>query len=185
MSNTGNRNGGYPSGKDASNDVDLTKLYFLVIDDNRFARTTIRECMAYYGMKNVMEAEDGASGLKVLSSSSAIDCVIVDIRMPIFDGIEFSKMVRGDDRKNKSEIPIIVVTGHGDEKNVKDAMTAGVNGFLVKPFSAETLYKRISKIINDPLPFIRLKNYIGPDRRVISTGPRNGQEDQRAEASKD
>jgi len=80
-------------------------------------------------------------------------------------------MIRQPGANANPYVPIIMLTGHSEKKRVVTARDAGVTEFLAKPISAKALYQRILNVVANPRPFIKTKNYFGPDRRrsVTST----------------
>lgn len=144
--------------------VDCTKLRFLIIDDSQFMRKVLKALLHGFGAREVLEAEDGATGLEAFMTH-APDIVILDWEMPILDGLEVTRMIRQPTTSVNPFAPIIVVTGHSEKRRVTMAREAGVNEFLVKPISSKGLYDRILTVVAFPRPFIRTKNFFGPDRR--------------------
>jgi two-component system chemotaxis response regulator CheY len=144
--------------------VDCSRLRFLIVDDNTHMRRIIRALLHGYGVREAHEAEDGAAGLEAFTSYSP-DVVIADWDMPIFDGVELTRMIRQADAVSNPYVPIIMVSGYAERRKVLEARDAGVNEFLVKPISAKGLYQRIVSVVLNPRPYIRTKTYFGPDRR--------------------
>src|SRR5690606_14043240 len=93
------------------------------------------------------------------------DIVIADWMMKPMDGISFARMVRNDPRSPNAYVPIILMTGFSERRRVLQARDAGVTEFLVKPFNARDLYKRIAQVIERPRQFVRSEDFFGPDRR--------------------
>jgi len=154
--------------------VEFNKLRFLVVDDNPHMRRILRALLLGFGSREVHEAEDGAGGLEAFNQFTP-DIVIMDWAMPIFDGLEFARMIRQPDTNASPFTPIIMLTGHSERKRVTAARDAGVTEFMVKPISAKGLHQRILNVIANPRRFIRTKTYFGPDRRRSNapnyTGP--------------
>lgn len=144
--------------------IDFTKLRFLIIDDNAFMRKMLKALLHGFGAREVLEAEDGASGLEIFMTYSP-DIIVVDWEMPILDGLEVTRMIRQPTTSVNPFAPVIMVTGHSERRRVAMAREAGVTEFLVKPISSKALYDRILTIVAFPRPFIRTKTYFGPDRR--------------------
>src|ERR1700719_399588 len=144
--------------------IDFNRLRFLVIDDNAHMRRILRTLLHSFGTREVYEAEDGASGLEAFMHFIP-DIVIADWVMPIFDGLELTQMIRQPGANPNPYVAIIMLTGHSEKKRVVAARDAGVTEFLAKPISAKALYQRIMNIVVNPRPFIKAKNYFGPDRR--------------------
>jgi len=145
--------------------IDFSGLRFLVIDDNAHMRRILRTLLHGFGAREVYEAEDGAAGLESFVHHLP-DILIVDWVMPIFDGIEFTRMIRQPTGGNANPyVAIIMLTGHSERKRVLAARDAGVTEFLAKPISANSLYHRIANVVANPRPFIKTETYFGPDRR--------------------
>jgi CheY-like chemotaxis protein len=144
--------------------VDFTKLRFLVIDDNPFMRKVVKALLHGFGTREVLEAEDGATGLEAFMTHSP-DIILLDWEMPILDGLEVTRLIRQPTTSVNPFAPIIMVSGHAEKRRVIMARDAGVNEFLAKPVSSKGLYDRILGVVAFPRPFIRTKSYFGPDRR--------------------
>ncbi|MCA3565300.1 MAG: response regulator [Methylocystis sp.] len=144
--------------------VECSRLRFLIVDDNNHMRRIIRALLHGFGIREAYEAEDGAAGLEAFSSYSP-DIVITDWAMPIFDGIELTRMIRQPETSSNPYVPIIMVTGHAERRRVSEARDAGVTEFLVKPISAKALHQRIVSVVMIPRPFIKTATYFGPCRR--------------------
>jgi two-component system chemotaxis response regulator CheY len=144
--------------------IDFNRLKFLVIDDNAHMRRIVRQLLHGFGSREIFEAEDGASGLELFTAQKP-DIVITDWAMPVYDGIEFTRAVRNSNSPVTRFVPIIMLSGHSEKRNVMEARDAGVTEFLTKPIAAKSLYERILSVVLAPRPFIRTKDYFGPDRR--------------------
>lgn len=144
--------------------VDFTKLRILVVDDNAHMRRIVRTLLHGFGSREVYEAEDGASGLEMFTTHLP-DVIIVDWAMPIFDGVELTQMIRKPDSGVNPYVPIIMLTGHSEKSRVMRARDAGVTEFLCKPISAKALHQRLLNCVLNPRPFIKTRDYFGPDRR--------------------
>jgi two-component system, chemotaxis family, chemotaxis protein CheY len=160
--------------------VDCSRLRFLIVDDNPHMRRIIRALLHGFGVREAYEAEDGAAGLEAFTSYSP-DIVIADWAMPIFDGIELTRMIRQADTSPNPFAPVIMVSGHAERRRVLEARDAGANEFLVKPISAKALYQRIVSVVLQPRPYVKTKVYFGPDRRRIPDTNYHG-EDRRGTA---
>ncbi len=142
----------------------LERLNFLIVDDNKHMRALVKSILHALGVKNCVEATDGADAFKELRHYPA-DVIICDWSMSPLDGMDFVRLVRtGKDSPNPF-VPIIMLTGHTEMNRVMEARDAGVHEFLAKPISAKSLYARVRSIIERPRPFIRAGMYFGPDRR--------------------
>ena len=155
--------------------VDFTKLKFLLIDDSAYMRKVFKALLNGFGTRDVLEAEDGASGLEAFMTY-APDIVLLDWEMPILDGLEVARMIRQPSTSVNPFAPIIMVSGHSEKRRVELARDAGVTEFLVKPISSKALYDRILAVVAFPRPFIRTGTYFGPDRRRGVSNTYNGPE---------
>jgi len=161
-------------------DYNLSRLNFLIVDDNKHMRALVKSILHALGVKNVLEASDGADAFKELRHFPA-DVIICDWNMSPLDGLDFVRMVRtGSDSPNPF-VPIIMLTGHTEMNRVMEARDSGVHEFLAKPISAKKLYSRIRSIIENPRPFVRAGLYFGPDRRRKTNPNYNGQERRKAD----
>ncbi|MEG3619353.1 response regulator [Magnetovibrio sp. PR-2] len=142
----------------------LSKIKFLIVDDNTFMRTIIRRILMALGVHDVLEARDGAEALQILQSCP-VDIVLLDWEMTPFDGIEFAHMVRTSDDIQTPYMPIIMISGYSEYWRISAARDAGVTEFLVKPISANSLFSRIRNVIENPRPFVAAPGFFGPDRR--------------------
>ncbi len=118
-------------------------MRILLVDDMATMRRIIRTILAQLGFKNVVEAEDGEVALQKLREGN-FDFVITDWNMPKMTGLELVQAIRSDE-KLKS-IPVLMVTAEAKKENVIAAIKAGVNNYIVKPFTPETLKKKIDDI---------------------------------------
>ena len=119
-------------------------IKILLVDDFATMRKVIKNLLKQSGYNNIVEAEDGVDALKVLKSEK-VDFVISDWNMPNMTGLELLKAVRAD--SDLSGLPFLMVTAEGLKENVVVAVKAGVNNYIVKPFTAEVLNEKIKKII--------------------------------------
>jgi two-component system chemotaxis response regulator CheY len=144
--------------------IAFDELRFVVVDDNAHMRRIVRTLLRAFGSREIYESEDGASGLEAVEAYSP-DILITDIKMPIFDGIELTRMIRDPDGCRHPFLPIIILTAYLEKKHVMAARNAGATEFLCKPVSAMALYRRIQNVVEKPRDFIRTPKYFGPDRR--------------------
>ncbi|MBW8302980.1 MAG: response regulator [Brevundimonas sp.] len=145
----------------------LAALQILLIDDNPHMRTIASAVLKSAGIRKVVEASDGGSGLQMLRDH-AIDLAIVDYNMFPLDGVEFTRLVRNSPDSANPYLPIIMMTGHSGKQRVYEARDAGVTEFLVKPITAKAVLDRIQSVIWKPRPFVKTDGYFGPDRRRVS-----------------
>lgn len=118
-------------------------IKILVVDDFSTMRRIIKNLLKELGLTNVVEADDGATALPILKSGG-IEFLITDWNMPNMTGIELLQHVRSD--PNLCDIPVLMVTAEAKREQIIAAAQAGVNGYVVKPFTAVTLKEKIDKI---------------------------------------
>lgn len=118
-------------------------MKILIVDDFSTMRRIIKNLLRDLGFTNTQEADDGNSALPLLKASD-FDFLITDWNMPGMTGIDLLKAVRADD-KLKS-LPVLMVTAEAKREQIIEAAQAGVNGYVVKPFTAQALKEKIEKI---------------------------------------
>ena len=143
---------------------DLSNLRVLIVDDNRFHRSLIRNALASQGMHAQWEAED-AKAAETLLADQAMDLIIMDNNMPGEKGIVFTRRIRMGETAGNRFTPIVMVTAYGDEKIIRAARDAGVHEYVLKPFNIMALIKRVQLTFKTPRDFIIAPGYVGPDRR--------------------
>jgi two-component system, chemotaxis family, chemotaxis protein CheY len=121
-------------------------MKILTVDDFSTMRRIIRNMLRQLGYNNIVEAEDGAEALSLLQREK-VDFVISDWNMPNMNGLDLLKAIRADD--NLKPLPVLLVTAEALKENVVEALKAGVNNYVVKPFTAETLKERIDAIFKE------------------------------------
>lgn len=151
----------------------LDDISILVIDDNRHMQNLVVEILNALGVKSTAQFGDATQAFAELQHFSP-DVIIVDWHMAPMDGLEFVRLVRTAKDSPNPFVPIIMLSGYTEVRRITNARDAGINEFLAKPISAKSLYQRIATIIDNPRPFIRSKNYFGPDRRRRDLGPPRG-----------
>ena len=118
-------------------------MKILVVDDFSTMRRIIKNLLRDLGFNNTIEADDGMNALPVLQSGG-IDFLITDWNMPGMQGIDLLKAVRADPKLQK--LPVLMVTAESKRDQIVEAAQHGVNGYIVKPFTAVTLKEKIEKI---------------------------------------
>ena len=119
-------------------------IRFLVVDDFSTMRRIIRNFLNDLGYTNILEADDGKTALPKLKAGE-VDFLITDWNMPGMQGLELLRLVRGDPATKK--LPVLMVTAEAKREQIVEAAQAGVNGYVVKPFTAATLKEKIDKIL--------------------------------------
>src|SRR6187399_831289 len=119
-------------------------IRFLVVDDFSTMRRIIKNFLNDLGYTNIVEADDGKTALPKLKAGE-VDFLITDWNMPGMQGLELLRLVRGDPATKK--LPVLMVTAEAKREQIVEAAQAGVNGYVVKPFTAATLKEKIDKIL--------------------------------------
>jgi len=141
---------------------DLLKI--LLVDDNQHMRRLLAEVLRAIGVQDVFEAGDGAQALQMLRDNM-IDIVMTDLTMQPMDGIDFVRLLRNSPDSPNPMVPVIMITGHSTIRRVAEARDVGVSEFLSKPITARGVIERINRVVGNSRPFVRTRDYFGPDRR--------------------
>ncbi len=142
----------------------LEKLTVLVIEDTSPMRELLRSVLEAIGVGNVYTASDGEQGLNILQNQS-IDIVLVDWEMPNLSGVDFVRNVRRNSMISDRHLPIIMCSGYAARERILEARDAGITEYMIKPFRAEDIAKRLEAVIKRPRDFIESGDFAGPDRR--------------------
>ncbi len=118
-------------------------MKILVVDDFSTMRRIIKNLIRDLGFTNVTEADDGTSALPMLEKGN-YDFLVTDWNMPGMQGIDLLKAIRED--PELAALPILMVTAEAKKEQIIAAVQAGVNGYILKPFTAQTLKEKIDKI---------------------------------------
>ncbi len=118
-------------------------MNILIVDDFSTMRRIIKNLLRDLGFDNTSEADDGQTALPMLKSGR-FDFLVTDWNMPGMDGLTLLKNVRSDG--DLSHMPVLMVTAEAKREQIVVAAEAGVNGYVVKPFTAATLKEKIEKI---------------------------------------
>ncbi len=119
------------------------EMKILIVDDFSTMRRIIKNLLRDLGFNNTAEADDGQTALPMLKSGK-FDFLVTDWNMPGMDGLTLLKTVRSDE--DLSDMPVLMVTAEAKREQIVIAAEAGVNGYVVKPFTAATLKEKIEKI---------------------------------------
>lgn len=142
----------------------LDKLSVLVVEDTIPMRKLIVSVLESLGVGTVYTAADGREGFLKYQKHNP-DIIITDWLMQPVDGIELIRTIRTHAKSPNRTVPIVIITGYSAITRVIQARDQGVTEFLVKPFTAADLAKRLAYIINKPRDFVQAPRYFGPDRR--------------------
>lgn len=118
-------------------------MKILIVDDFSTMRRIIKNLLRDLGFNNTLEADDGNTALPMLKDGD-FDFVVTDWNMPGMQGIDLLRAIRADD--NLKHLPVLMVTAEAKREQIVMAAEAGVNGYVVKPFTAATLKEKLEKI---------------------------------------
>lgn len=118
--------------------------HILIVDDSKTVRNLVAFIMKKEGFK-VTTAEDGLDGLEKLYSADKVDLIISDVNMPRMDGFTYIKTVREQDAYK--DIPIIVLSTEGQERDIQTGLSLGANLYMVKPAQPEKMVKNIKMLL--------------------------------------
>lgn len=118
-------------------------MKILVVDDFSTMRRIIKNLLKDLGFTNIQEADDGNTALPMLNQGE-FDFVVTDWNMPGMQGIDLLRAIRSSDKLK--HLPVLMVTAEAKKEQIIAAAQAGVNGYVVKPFTAATLKEKLDKI---------------------------------------
>lgn len=152
----------------------LSNINLLIVDDSMYMRRLLMTMLRGMGARHLQEAKSGNEALDMLYKKPA-DIVIVDWMMDGLNGLDFVKVLRQSPREDLLYMPVIMMTGHTERENIEAARDVGVTEFLAKPFTANGLFARLEIMVDKPRPFVKTRNYFGPDRRRRDLDPPFGE----------
>lgn len=150
--------------------LDLSGISILVVDDNKQMRALIVRILEALHVGMVQEAESANQALRRMKHAIP-DIMLLDTRMDGMSGIELVNYIRNDEKSPHPYLPIIMVSGYGDHENVTMARDAGITEYLAKPLSVAVMGQRLTAVIEHARPFVRTKEFFGPDRRRRKVPP--------------
>ncbi|MGF1680391.1 chemotaxis response regulator CheY [Photobacterium makurazakiensis] len=118
-------------------------MKILIVDDFSTMRRIVKNLLRDLGFNNTQEADDGLTALPMLKKGG-FDFVVTDWNMPGMQGIDLLKHIRADDELK--HLPVLMITAEAKREQIIEAAQAGVNGYIVKPFTAATLKEKLEKI---------------------------------------
>jgi len=154
--------------------ANMSKISTLIIDDNSHMIHIVRTMLLGFGINRTYESRDAAEAFDKVRSE-IVDLIIVDLQMPMLDGLEFTRLVRTAKDSSNPYVPIILLTAYTERSKICAARDAGVTEICAKPITTREMWTKICAVVNAPRPFVRTKEYFGPDRRR-RTEPWDGEE---------
>jgi two-component system chemotaxis response regulator CheY len=124
----------------------MTEIRVLIVDDSSVMRKIVERALRQAGLdlKEVHEAGSGTEGLEVLRAR-AVDLILSDINMPAMDGLEFLRQIRAQDLA--AGVPVVMITTESSEEHVKQAIQAGAQGYIRKPFTPDQVKERVLPLV--------------------------------------
>ena len=119
-------------------------LKILIVDDQYSVRQMTRMALEEIGVRNILDSENGKAAFETISVQP-LDLILSDYNMPEMDGLDLLRAVRGSAAVRK--LPFILLTGRGDRELVVKAAQAGVNNYLIKPFTSAILRQKIEQVM--------------------------------------
>jgi two-component system, chemotaxis family, chemotaxis protein CheY len=159
--------------------LEFGRLSFLIIEDNAFMRRLLVTILEAFGAKRLHQAADGEAGLEAFAREKP-DIVLLDWELPGMDGISVARKMRERETSHNPFVPVLMITAHAEKGRVVAARDAGVTDFLTKPVNPKNLYEKLLGLVIDQRPFIKTKDYFGPDRRRPNPPLYHGTERRRA-----
>jgi two-component system, chemotaxis family, chemotaxis protein CheY len=143
------------------NGKDIKDGIFLVVDDEEFIRSLVKQLLIEMGAKEVLIAEDGQKAIDVLAQrGEGINCIISDFKMPNMTGVELLQAVRAGTAHVDRDLPFAMLTGYSDKFVLGLAMALDVDAFIAKPVSKTMLLSRIAPLLTgDRQELLPAKNY--------------------------
>ena len=118
-------------------------MRILIVDDFSTMRRIVKNLLADLGYANVAEADDGNTALPMLKAGG-FQFVVTDWNMPGMTGIDLLKAIRAE--PTMKALPVLMVTAESQREQILEAAKAGVNGYIIKPFTAQSLAEKLQKI---------------------------------------
>ena len=117
----------------------------ITVDDSSTMRRIIKNTLQKLGFETILEAGNGLEALDVMSKNK-VDMIVTDWNMPEMDGLTFVKAVRAKDEYK--DLPILMITTEAAKEDILTALRSGVNNYVVKPFTPETLQEKVFKLLD-------------------------------------
>lgn len=142
----------------------FAKLTVLVVESNHAMFDLTKGVLSSFGIGQIISAYTAESGFREFCNTKP-DLVLVDWLIDAPGGLDLTRQIRTSPESPNPFVPIIMMTGYSQKRRVLMARDSGVSEFVVKPYTAATLYKKIETIIEQPRQFVKSPNFFGPDRR--------------------
>jgi CheY-like chemotaxis protein len=151
-------------------DAQIQGLNILIVDSNAYMRRLTRTMLINLGAKSVLEAGDGLAALEAIRTCDP-DVMLLEWDMPVLDGMEVMRIVRSPGVFPRPNLPIIMLTTRSERTAVTQALRAGAHEFLLKPTSPAALRDRLTSILVNPRPMVKLGDFYVPQPRRQPPNP--------------
>lgn len=162
---------------------DFDKLSILVVEDTIPMRELFASILGSLGIRDISLASNGQEAFESFKKHNQ-DIVFTDWLMDPVDGLELTHEIRTNTLSPNRMVPIILITGYSAWSRVEKARDTGVTEFLIKPFTANDIARRLAHVITHPRQYIEVEKFFGPDRRRKTdpsySGPLRRLEDEKA-----
>jgi two-component system chemotaxis response regulator CheY len=148
----------------------LQQYRILIADADQQLSLVLKLMLGKMGFTNVLITRSGQDALALLKGEH-FDFLITELDTQHIDGISLINRIRRDETSPNPTLPIIMLTGHAEQTDVATARDNGINEYVVKPFSAHTIYARLERMVEHPRNFVVAESFVGPDRRHLGTPP--------------
>lgn len=125
---------------------DRSQIRILIVDDNKSLRKVLRSIIQYAGYGHVEEADDGCKALRILEHQS-FDLIFTDWNMHFISGIELVQKIRQHPQHRHTQV--VMITVNSVETDVQQALQAGANGYIIKPFVPETILQKLNQLLGE------------------------------------
>lgn len=142
----------------------FSKLNVLVVEDTQPMQKLMMSVLGALGIKQIKACTNGEDAFQNYITYNH-DVILSDWQMSPVDGLELTRRIRNSPQSPNRMVPIVLITGYAAWPRVQEARDSGVTEFLVKPFTAHDLARRLAHVIKHPRDFIDTQDFFGPDRR--------------------
>jgi len=142
----------------------LRDFNILIVDADMMLGSILKGLLQNLGFPNVFATTNGKQGFEILQETP-IDFMITEWNTREIDGLELLNRIRRDRTSPTQTLPVIMLTGRAEKEDVITARDYGINEYVIKPFTAKTIYSRLERLIEVPRQFVLSQYYVGPDRR--------------------
>lgn len=155
--------------------IKIDNVNFLVIDRNQHMRELLVGILRAFGAKEVRTSSTYTDAKEAINAKPP-EIMFTSWKLDPTNGVDLTREIRWSDKEALRFIPVIMVSGHGEEKKVLQAREAGITEFVVKPYAAATILSRMHAVTMKPRRFVKTETFFGPDRRRTTAFEYSGDE---------